>query len=201
MTEPPTTGAASGTWRDGAGGEPAGHDATSPGAYGPGAADAPLRLRPPRHRIERRAIWWWTLQTLAFWGVVLVAAGVAYLLWEAARPWLIVPLVGAAVMTAVGVLVEPWWRYRVHRWEITDEATYAVTGWLVREWRVAPTSRVQTVDAVRGPIEQLLGLATLKVTTASSSGAIEIGGLDKDVAEQAAQRLAAIAEITPGDAT
>lgn len=71
----------------------------------------------------------------------------------------------------------------------------------MREWRVAPTSRIQTVDAVRGPIEQLLGLSTLRVTTASSSGAISIVGLDRAVAQDAAARLAVIAEISEGDAT
>lgn len=160
-----------------------------------------VRLRPPHHRVERRAIVWWTLQGLAFAGPVLAAAIVAYVWWEDFRPWLVVVLVGAAVMTVVNVLVEPWWRYAVHRWEATDEAVYGLTGWVVREWRVAPISRIQTVDAVRGPIEQLLGLSTLRVTTASSEGAIDIGGLDADVAAEVAERLTTITEQTPGDAT
>lgn len=71
----------------------------------------------------------------------------------------------------------------------------------MRVWRVAPLSRVQTVDSVRGPFEQIFGLATLRVTTASSSGAIEINGLDKDVAERVVEQLAAVTERTPGDAT
>ncbi|MDX6740766.1 PH domain-containing protein [Actinocorallia sp. A-T 12471] len=135
------------------------------------------------------------------WGIGLVVLGVVWGVWEAARPWVVGPGVVLGVGLVVSVVVQPLWRYRVHRWEITEQATYAVTGWVVREWRVAPTSRVQTVDAVRGPLEQLLGLATLRVTTASSAGAISISGLDKDVAQEAAARLAAVAEITPGDAT
>jgi uncharacterized protein len=165
------------------------------------AAPPAVRLRPPHHRVERRAILWWTLQSLLLSGPVLVGTIVAYVLWEAVRPWLVVAIVGAAVMTVVGVAVEPWWRYAVHRWETTDEAVYGLTGWLVREWRVAPISRIQTVDAVRGPVEQLLGLATLHITTASSKGTIEIGGLDAEVAADVAERLTIITEQTPGDAT
>ncbi len=60
---------------------------------------------------------------------------------------------------------------------------------------------IQTVDAVQGPIEQLLGLATLRVTTASSRGAIDIGGLDKDTAARVAEELTQIAQLIPGDAT
>ncbi|MGO2847203.1 MAG: PH domain-containing protein, partial [Microbacterium gubbeenense] len=74
-------------------------------------------------------------------------------------------------------------------------------GWLVVEQRVAPTTRIQTVDAVRGPLEQIFGLSTLRVTTASSYGAIAIRGLDRHTAEEAAARLAAVAELAEGDAT
>ena len=159
------------------------------------------RLRPPHHRVERRAIAWWTLQSLAVTVPVLAATVVTYTVWQTARPWLAVAVAGAVVWTVATVFVEPWWRYAVHRWETTDEAVYGLSGWLIREWRVAPISRIQTVDAVRGPIEQVLGLSTLRVTTASSKGAIGIGGLDKDVAAEIAARLTAVTERTPGDAT
>jgi membrane protein YdbS with pleckstrin-like domain len=59
-------------------------------------------------------------------------------------------------------------RFRIHRWEVTDEAVYTLSGWLVREWRIAPISRVQTVDTEHGPLQQLLRLATVTVTTASA---------------------------------
>lgn len=159
------------------------------------------RLRPPQHRVERRAIGWWVLQALAVPGLPLVGVIVAYALWESARPWLLPLLIVAVLAVVVAVVVEPLWRYRVHRWETTDEAVYALTGWLVREWRVAPLSRVQTVDAIQGPVEQLLKLSTLRVTTASSGGAIEIGGLDKATADRIAEDVTRIAQLTPGDAT
>ncbi|MFE2294389.1 PH domain-containing protein [Streptomyces sp. NPDC059452] len=167
----------------------------------PEHAISELTLRPPENPVERRAIGWWMLQSLAGSGPVLAAAITGYALWEAARPWLIVAVAGSAVLLVVGVTIEPLLRYRVHRWETTDEAVFARTGWLVREWRAAPLSRVQTVDAVQGPIEQLLGLSTLRVTTASSRGAIDICGLDKETAARVAAELTRTAQLTPGDAT
>lgn len=158
-------------------------------------------LRPPRHRVERRAVWWWSLQGALFSLPLVAGAWVAFAVWPAARPWLVVVVVAVSLLTLVGVVVEPAWRYQVHRWEITDEAVYGLSGWWVREWRVAPISRIQTVDAVRGPLEQLLGLSTLRVTTASSKGAIEIVGMDHAVAAEVAERLTAITQTTPGDAT
>ncbi|RFU84586.1 hypothetical protein DY218_21845 [Streptomyces triticagri] len=160
-----------------------------------------VRVRLPRLRVERRAMLWWVLRALLQWGLLLAALVVARSLWEPARVWLLAPAIAVAAIVAVKLAVEPWWRYHVHRWEITEQATYAASGWLVREWRVAPTSRIQTVDAVRGPLEQLLGLSTLRVTTASSSGAITVQGLDRRIAEEAATRLAAVAELVEGDAT
>lgn len=165
------------------------------------AGRVPIRLRPPRHRVERRAIVWWALRALT--GVVPVVAGlgIAYAFAAPARPWVGPALVAAAVLGAGYVAVMPPWRYVVHRWETTDEAAYAASGWFVREWRVAPTSRIQTVDTVRGPLQQLLGLATVTVTTASAHGAVYLAGLDEKVAADAARQLTEITQCTAGDAT
>ena len=91
--------------------------------------------------------------------------------------------------------------YRIHRWEITDEAVYTLSGWLVREWRIAPISRVQTVDTERGPLQQLLKLANVTVTTASAAGPVKISGLDEHAAAELARTLTETTQATPGDAT
>jgi membrane protein YdbS with pleckstrin-like domain len=165
--------------------------------YGP----PDVHVRPPALRLDRRAVPWWMLRSLLLCGIPLAGLIVAAALWEPARAWLIAPIVAVGLLLLAKVAVEPFWRFRVHRWEITERATYASSGWLVVEWRVAPTSRIQTVDAVRGPLEQLFGLSTLRVTTASSYGAISIRGLDRATAEEAAARLAVVAELSEGDAT
>ncbi|ADD44706.1 PH domain-containing protein [Stackebrandtia nassauensis] len=159
------------------------------------------RLRPPRNRIDRRAVLWWTLRAL-IGSVVFVGGGlVAFALFPDARPWVWPPLVLFAVIGLVLTLITPRWRYRVHRWEVTDEAVYTATGWFTKEWRVAPMSRIQTVDTERGPLQQWLGLAKVTVTTASSAGNIEIEGLDAEVAERVSRQLADAAGLTEGDAT
>lgn len=180
-------------------------DPVSPAEKAEVAAEAvpepPLQIRLPKLRVERRAVTWWMLRALILWGLLLAALIAASVIWQPARVWLVAPIVVSAAVLLAKLLVEPWWRYAVHRWEIGEHATYASNGWLMREWRVAPTSRIQTVDAVRGPLEQLLGLSTLRVATASSYGSIDIVGLDHTTAQEAATRLAAIAELSEGDAT
>lgn len=159
------------------------------------------QLRPPRLRVHRRAIPWWTVRVLSSWGLLLALLIAPALIWPSARVWLLAPIALVTLVLLVKVVVEPRLRYAVHRWEITDTAAYVRSGWLVREWRVAPSSRIQTVDAVRGPLEQLFGLATLTVTTASAAGAVTIRGLDAETAQDAATRLAEIARVSRGDAT
>ena len=102
---------------------------------------------------------------------------------------------------AAYIAVVPSWRYLVHRWEVTDTAVYTQTGWWVRERRIAPMSRIQTVDHVEGAIARLFGLATVTATTASAAGALEISGLDKDVARRLVDDLTVKADAVEGDAT
>ena len=64
-----------------------------------------------------------------------------------------------ALLLAYVVLV-PQWRYLVHRWEVTDAAVYTQTGWWARERRIAPMSRVQTVDHREGAIARLFLVAS-----------------------------------------
>jgi hypothetical protein len=89
----------------------------------------------------------------------------------------------------------------VHRWDIDPKAVYTRTGWLVQERRIAPISRVQTVDTERGPLDQLFGLANVTVTTASSAGAVRIVALDSDVADRVVAQLTDIASLGAEDAT
>ena len=114
-------------------------------------------------------------------------------------PWWAVALAGVLLVGYVAVV--PQWRYSVHRWEVTDTAVYTQTGWLTRERRIAPMSRIQTVDHVEGAVSRLFGLATVTVTTASAAGALEIVGLDRDVARGLVDELTVKADAVEGDAT
>lgn len=160
-----------------------------------------LRLRPPRHQVDRRSILLWSVHA-ALTVVVLVALlGAAAGLIEPARPWLLAAT-GAAVVVGIGYVVAmPRVRYRVHRWEVTDEAVYTKAGWLTHEWRVAPLSRVQTVDARRGPLQQAFGLSSVRITTASAAGDVVVDGLDHELAADLVQTLTERTQATPDDAT
>lgn len=160
-----------------------------------------LRLRAPEHRVDRKSIVWWTVRPLLFWLVVIAGQLVAMKVLPGAPGWLPETATVSAALGLLHVLVMPQWRYRVHRWESTAQAVYTQTGWINQEWRVAPVSRIQTVDTERGPIQQLLGLATVIVTTASAAGPVRIAGLDHQTAVRLVDELTANTQATRGDAT
>jgi membrane protein YdbS with pleckstrin-like domain len=134
-------------------------------------------------------------------GVIAVVLGVLAFLIEPARPWLLLALVIALAIGIPYMIVMPLWRYRVHRWEVTEDAVYTRTGWLWQEWRIAPMSRIQTVDTARGPLEQAFRLSSVTVTTASAAGPLKIKGLDRDLAADLVERLTEVTQAHQGDAT
>ncbi|MFC4375443.1 PH domain-containing protein [Nocardia halotolerans] len=163
----------------------------------------------PRSTILAEPAWRPSPQAKVLWAIEnaigIVVLLVALVVWTVLdgdhRGWQLVAGLALTALAVFGIVVIPLWRFAVHRWEVTEEAVYTRVGWLDQESRVAPISRVQTVDTERGPLERILGLATVTVTTASSAGAVKIGALDLPVAEQTVLRLTAIAAQHRGDAT
>lgn len=142
----------------------------------------------------------WTLGALGLVGF-FVAAGVAATVFV---DGFAIPAWGWGLYAAVALAYlvgMPQLRYRTHRWETTDTAVYTQTGWLGRERRIAPMSRVQTVDFEQGAIARALGLATVTVTTASAAGPLTIAALDRPVAERIVAELTERAELDAGDGT
>ncbi len=132
---------------------------------------------------------------------LLVPVLVALLTWSDAPSWLAWAAAAVLLLGGVYVVVMPRWRFRIHRWEATEDAVYTSAGWLSQEWRVAPMSRIQTVDTARGPLQQLLGLSTVTVTTASAAGPLQVEGMDHREARTLVEQLTATTQATPGDAT
>ena len=158
-------------------------------------------LRMPANQVSRRAVAYWFTRALAGWLVVIGVQAAAWILDWPIPPWRPQILAATVVIAVIHLAVMPRWRYSVHRWELTADAVYTRSGWLTQEWRIAPVSRIQTVDTERGPIGRLFRLTKVTVTTASAAGPLTIDGLDEPVAAQFALQVTAAAQATRGDAT
>lgn len=142
------------------------------------------------------------MRALPLW-LMVAGVQVAFLLasGSGARDLRVAGLVATGVLALLHLVVMPQWRYRVHRWESTPEAVYTQSGWLNTERRIAPVSRIQTVDSHIGPFERLFRLANVTVTTASAAGPLKIQGLDRVTARTLVDDLVRTTQATPGDAT
>ncbi|WP_171166172.1 PH domain-containing protein [Streptomyces sp. I05A-00742] len=177
---------------------------TSAGVHG--ISGTHITLRPPRHRVAPRARRWWAVQAvLTVSGPLLLTAAallvLSALFFPGALPWL-APLV-AVTLVAPAVayqLAMPALRYRVHAWEVGEVAVHTAHGWFRQRNRIAPLSRVQTVDTTIGPLQRRYGLATVVVTTASTAGAVKISGLALDDARRMAERVGRAARYVREDA-
>jgi membrane protein YdbS with pleckstrin-like domain len=178
------------------------------GTPSPATTTPTARLRPPANRVSPRAIALWLIEYALGWCVVvMVVWGVSSWIGEARWSALPGPLLDRIdwvprVVTGLGVLgsvAVPLWRYSVHRWEVGHDVLYTRTGWFTRHWLLIPVGRVQTVDAEQGWIERLLGLATLKVSTASHVGSSRLRGLPATTAVLLAADLARRADARSDD--
>ena len=163
-------------------------------------------VRDPAWPLSRSAVGLWTAHGVLK-GLGAAPLAVAVLLAVPADDgglartvrWLVPLLVIAYAVVAIAV--EPWIRFRVHRWEVTADAVYTLTGWLSRTWTLVPIARIQTVDVTRGPLQQLFGLASVAVLTASAHGTVRIPHLEAEVARRVADDLAHRAELVRDEAT
>ena len=160
-----------------------------------------MQMRDPAHHVSPRAIVFWTVRAAPGWLLVLAGQSLWFLASRDHAGLRITALGVTVLFAATHLTVMPRWRYRVHRWEVTDDAVYTRSGWLSQERRIAPISRVQTVDTERGPLEQLFGLANVTVTTASAAGPLRIHGLDRATADALVAQLTEVTSQSEGDAT
>ena len=112
----------------------------------------------------------------ALWQVPLLAgASVTAVLLLGRAGWVVVALSVALLVTLL--VWYPGARFRRWRWWLSDLALLLERGVLVRQRSAVPYFRIQQIDVVQGPIDRLLGLATLQVTTASATGTVGLPGI------------------------
>lgn len=141
----------------------------------------------PRWRTIRR------ISALTTWLVLFAAPAVAVWLlterWEWALPVALVGLVVAGWRCfAIGRLWRSW-GYA----ELADDL-WVTHGVMFRRLTAVPYGRMQVVEVESGPLERMVGLATVKLVTASASTDARIPGLPPQEASRLRDRLTERAE-------
>lgn len=99
-------------------------------------------------------------------------------------------------VAAVGLiaLFAGWYpraRFNGWRWRLNSRALELSYGVVVRTQEAVPYFRIQQIDVNQGPLDRLLELATLQVTTASASGSASLPGLPAEQAPMVRAELLA----------
>ncbi len=149
----------------------------------PAATDRGHDVEPPglddRERmLAEAAVTSWRISgaiSLAMPVVVLTVLGFVFLdVWG----WAVVAGNAALALFVVGWLQPA--RYRRWRWRLSGRALELRYGVLIHQQETVPYFRIQQIDIVQGPLDRLLQLASLQVTTASASGSAALPGIAAD---------------------
>ncbi|HEX7050382.1 MAG TPA: PH domain-containing protein [Longimicrobiales bacterium] len=147
---------------------------------------------PAVRSLDPRVIRLWRVRA-ALWTVALVSAAGA-VGWLASGPP--AAAIAAAAALAAGALLAgtaPAARYRAWGFQLREHDLYLRRGVLWRSTSVVPHARIQHVDTHCDPLERWLGLASVVVFTAGTTGgAITVPGLASAEAESLRDRLAAL---------
>src|SRR5699024_8342698 len=148
----------------------------------------------PRHRIEKRTPFLFIIEGIWSWAI-LAGLQVAWYFWgdNVMAFWNWVALAATVPYAFMSIVVAPWWRYVVARWEFAATASCSRQGWWTTRSRIAPLARLQTVYTPRASVARWCGLATVNAAPASGQGTVQIRGLDLADAEALARHLIAIA--------
>ncbi len=118
-------------------------------------------------------------------------------------PWTWLVLVLLLGLVLFSVVFYPPMRFRRWRWQLTDLAIELRYGVLLHRRETVPYFRIQQIDIAAGPVDRLLELASLQVTTASASGSASLPGIAAEQAPQVRAELLARAATAvaehPGD--
>jgi uncharacterized protein len=134
-----------------------------------------VRLDDRERQLDPRVVRIWRLSTVLSWvPPLIIGAGIAFVVLGRNGAWV---LLAGLLASGASVLWYPPARYRRWRWQLTPLAIELRYGVLVRRHEAVPYFRVQQIDVTQGPLDRLLGLATLQVTTASASGSAALPGI------------------------
>jgi uncharacterized protein len=140
-------------------------------------------------RLDPAVLTLWRVGALLWWLFLAAAAAVALLASDLDPVWALAVVAAGGVYTAV----VPGKRYARFGYHVGDVDLRLRRGWVWQASSVVLHARVQHVDTRRGPLENLLGLATVVVFTAGTVGAmLAIPGLRLADAEALRDRLIAL---------
>ena len=157
-------------------------------AAGTSVFDADVEWRP----IAQQARTLWTVGAIAVTVVVGLPVAAAAAVGAGLAGFLAVVVVGAVVIAITVVLIGRRWR--AWGYAERDADLLVRRGLIIRRLSIVPYGRMQFVDVTQGPLDRMLGVAKVKLHTASASSDAEVPLLPEAEARRLRDRLTALGE-------
>lgn len=119
-------------------------------------------------------------------GAIILGVNLLLFIPEDIRTAQIISLIIAGLLVLIGLL-SPWFRFHRYRYSINDECIDIMEGYIFVERNIVPIERLHKLQTIKGPIDQIFGVAKVVVTTAG--GDVTIRFLDEKKAEDIADTL------------
>lgn len=120
----------------------------------------------------------------------LIIAGIVVAVWRiwlADEMWAMITAIVILALLALELIVSPRIRYKRYRYRIDDECIDIEEGLFFVTREIVPIERLHKLAVIRGPIDTILGLGKVSVTTAG--GDVVIRFLELEKAEKIAETL------------
>jgi uncharacterized protein len=142
-------------------------------------------------RVSLRLFWIEALSLLTGLGTACLVSLVAWMFFKAPFVWALAGFVGVVVLLRIALLPRS-----LRSWGYAERGDDLLVrhGLLYRRLSIVPYGRMQFVDVTAGPLERLLGLATVQLHTAAMASDAKIPGLRPQEAARLRDRLAALGE-------
>lgn len=120
----------------------------------------------------------------------VIVAVAAVVVWRLAFPeelWATITAIVILVLCLIELLVVPYIRFQRYRYCIDEECIDIKEGLIFVQRNIVPIERLHKIAVLRGPIDTMLGLGKVSVTTAG--GDVVIRFLEIEKAEKIAETL------------
>lgn len=151
-------------------------------------------------KLDKRVISLWKIQSFIGLSILYIPVFIV-----GTALWLFTPFPGfvllllflsAILLFYLNIFWLPKRRYLSWSYRLTDNILEFRSGIIIQKSVMIPLSRLQHADLIRGPIEQRLGLSSLKIHTAGTYAASHaISGLEAEAASKLRDDLIAASKL------
>ena len=117
------------------------------------------------------------------------------------KKWATIVLIAVGILCVITMIINPYIGYKRYRYYIDNERIDVKEGIIFIERNIVPIERLHKVTIERGPIDRMLGLGKVLVSTAGGDVTIRYLEIDKaqEIADSLVKKINDVAKESKGE--